>query len=86
MRTNAHMTVKLGDLAVMAFDWAGQQSADPREVQILSAKAASYLLRRHSMTSPSRPASAPLRSGPSRKQLVLEDAGSRPGGLASMSG
>jgi hypothetical protein len=86
MRTTANMTVKLGDLVVMAFDWAGQQSADPQEVQMLGTSAATYLLRRFSVTSPSRRTSGPLRLGPARKQLMLEDAGRRPGGLPLASG
>ena len=86
MSTKAHTTVQLGDMVVVAFDWARQRSSDPREAQILGAKAVSYLLQRARRTSPSRPPSGPLRSGSSRRQPVLEDAGRLPGGLASPSG
>ena len=60
MSANTHMTVRLGDLVVVAFDWATQCSADPRNVPLLAARAVEYTLRRARKTTPARQASGLL--------------------------
>jgi hypothetical protein len=86
MSTNPHTTVKLGDLIVVAFDWAEQLGSDVREVRILGVKAVSYLLQRGGKQSPTRSASGFLPLRGSRERLVLVEAGRRPGVSAPMSG
>ncbi|HSL17602.1 MAG TPA: hypothetical protein VLB51_06810 [Methylomirabilota bacterium] len=86
MSTDPPTTVKLGDLVVVAFDWAEQHGSDVREVRILGVKAVSYLLQRARTTSPSRSASGLLPLPGSRERLALVEAGRRPGVSAPMSG
>jgi hypothetical protein len=64
MSTKAHTTVRLGDLVVVAFDWAAQCSSDPRETPILATNS-----RKISLASP-----APLLLPPGdvRALLALE--------------
>ncbi|HSN57146.1 MAG TPA: hypothetical protein VLT32_20935 [Candidatus Sulfomarinibacteraceae bacterium] len=86
MSTDPATTVKLGDLVVVAFDWAEQHGSDVREVRILGVKAVSYLLQHARTTSSSRSASGFLPLRGSRERPVLVAAGRRPGVSAPMSG
>ena len=45
MKTNLRPTLQLGELVVVAFDWAARFSADPREVSRLATGAVRDLLR-----------------------------------------
>ncbi len=63
MSADTHMTLRLGDLVVVAFDWATQWSADPRNVPLLAARAVEYTLRRARKTTPARQASGLLPLG-----------------------
>ena len=83
MSTKARTTVRLGDLVVVAFDWAEQMSSDPRDVPLLATKAVEHLLTR--VRKPSAPLQAavfPL-SGDFGDLLGAEAAGGQPGGLTS---
>jgi hypothetical protein len=72
MSTKAHTTVRLGDLVVVAFDWAAQCSSDPRETPILATKAVAFLLRHSRKISLASPAPLLLPPGDVRALLALE--------------
>jgi hypothetical protein len=78
MSTKAHTTVKIGDLVVVAFDWAAQCSSDPRETPILATKAVAFLLRHSRKISLASPAPLLLPPGDVRQLLALESTGGRP--------
>ena len=86
MSTKARTTVRLGDLVVVAFDWAAQCSSDPRDVPLLATKAVEQLLRRVRKASAPRQAAGFAFSGDFGDLLGPEAAGGQPGGLTSAGG
>ena len=78
MSTKAHTTVRLGDLVVVAFDWAAQCSSDPREIPILATKAVAYLVRHSRKISLASSAPLLLPPGDVRQLLALESTDGRP--------
>ncbi len=83
MSTNPRTTVQLGDLVVVAFDWAAQISSDPRDVPLLAAKAVEHLLRRARKEPVSRQF---LPSVGSRELLAFEGVGRQPRALTITGG
>jgi hypothetical protein len=81
-KAHSHSTVKLGTVVVVAFDWAAQCSADPREIPFLATKAVTYLLRHFQKISSSGPAPVLLPPGDNQELLALETAG-RPFGVSA---
>ena len=86
MSTRARTTVRLGDLVVVAFDWAAQCSSDPRDVPLLATKAVEHLLRRARKTLASRQAAGFAFSTDLGDPLELGAAGGQPRALTIAGG